>query len=140
MCVAVVSNSQFCGSLSNVRLKSGPMKQWSCCSRGYVHRQSYKSYRKACLQGVFSSQLLPDKAYESVQWNMTHKPRVCVKTASTCNSSYEAEKIVKSSFLCPSGDNTFSDVFRDFSNMASKEPDRLQRKFDSKDPNRQTPV
>ncbi|XP_044178189.1 arf-GAP with coiled-coil, ANK repeat and PH domain-containing protein 2-like [Acropora muricata] len=38
------------------------------------------------------------------------------------------------------GDNTFSDVFRDFSNMASKEPDRLQRKFDSKDPNRQTPV
>lgn len=38
------------------------------------------------------------------------------------------------------GDNTFFDVFRDFSNMASKEPDRLKRKFDSKDPNRQTPV
>lgn len=38
------------------------------------------------------------------------------------------------------GDNTFFDVFRDFSNMASKEPDRLRRKFDSKDPDRQTPV
>lgn len=38
------------------------------------------------------------------------------------------------------GDNTFFDVFKDFSKMASMEPDRLKRKFDSKDPDRQTPV
>ena len=37
-----------------------------------------------------------------------------------------------------SGDDTFNDVFRDFSNMASREPDRLKRKFDPKDPDRQT--
>lgn len=36
------------------------------------------------------------------------------------------------------GDVTFTDVFRDFSNMASREPDRLKRKFDSNGPNRQT--
>ena len=37
-----------------------------------------------------------------------------------------------------SGDVTFTDVFRDFSNMASRDPDRLKRNFDSKDPDRQT--
>ena len=37
-----------------------------------------------------------------------------------------------------SGDVTFTDVFRDFSNMASRDPDRLKRKFDSSGANRQT--
>ncbi|CAH3135872.1 unnamed protein product [Pocillopora meandrina] len=36
------------------------------------------------------------------------------------------------------GDVTFNDVFRDFSNMASRDPDRLKRNFDSSGPSRQT--
>ncbi|KAL9971108.1 hypothetical protein ACROYT_G023595 [Oculina patagonica] len=36
------------------------------------------------------------------------------------------------------GDVTFTDVFKDFSNMASRDPDRLRRNFDSNDPDRQT--
>ena len=37
-----------------------------------------------------------------------------------------------------SGDVTFNDVFRDFSNMASRDPDRLKRNFDASGPSRQT--
>ena len=27
------------------------------------------------------------EAYESIQWKMTHQPRLCVKTADNCNKS-----------------------------------------------------
>ncbi|CAH3156005.1 unnamed protein product [Pocillopora meandrina] len=36
------------------------------------------------------------------------------------------------------GDVTFNDVFRDFSYMASRDPDRLKRNFDASGPSRQT--
>ena len=39
-------------------------------------------------QSLFCLQLHADEAYGSMQWKMTHYPRLFVKTADNCNNSY----------------------------------------------------
>ena len=57
---------------------SGPMKQT---------RFSSCYYSWACRQSLFCLRLHSDEAYGSIQWKMTHKPRLHVKTADNCNNS-----------------------------------------------------
>ena len=39
-------------------------------------------------QGLLCLKLRADEAYGSIQWKMTLKPRLCVKTADNCDKSY----------------------------------------------------
>ena len=45
-------------------------------------------YSRACRQSFFCLRLHSDEAYGSIQWKLTHKPRLHDKTADNCNNSH----------------------------------------------------
>ena len=76
-------------------------KEWQRISLGFVF--SYSSapdldrtkrawnscyYSWACRQSFFCLRLHSGEAYGSIQWKMTHEPRLHVKTSGNCNSSH----------------------------------------------------
>ena len=50
-------------------------------------------YSWACRQSFLCLRLHSDEAYGSIQWKMTHKPRLHVKTADNCNNSHLTYKL-----------------------------------------------
>ena len=51
-------------------------------------------------QGFLCLQLHADEAYGSIQWKMTLKPRLCVKTADNCDKSWYRSCAHGKGFIC----------------------------------------
>ena len=63
---------------------------WSCCRSVNCTENHINScyYSWACRQSFLCLRLHSDEAYGSIQWKMTHKPRLHVKTADNSDKSY----------------------------------------------------